>query len=199
MKIAKDFSTYGLENSENNAYPGCDVRPGMLDRGRDAAATKTVGELISGRYRLSCPWAYRTAMAGPRDGMPTSRELSLEMIGKTRRISKLTPSAAPSVVARGFRDSYRSDGLWLFPETSVPVYDDASHGHYLTGTRATLRGGCSARNFRVASPSLWAMLPTSAFSVAHPASSFGSPLCISCTHGSIRRTHSPARSSRCSS
>ena len=137
MKIAKDFSTYGLENSENNAYPGCDVRPGMLDRGRDAAATKTVGELISGRYRLSCPWAYRTAMAGPRDGMPTSRELSLEMIGKTRRISKLTPSAAPSVVARGFRDSYRSDGLWLFPETSVPVYDNAFHGPYLTGTRAT--------------------------------------------------------------
>ena len=71
------------------------------------------------------------------DEKPTSRELSLEMIGKTRRISKLTPSAAPSVVARGFRDSYRSDGLRLFPETSVPVYDNAFHGPYLTGTRAT--------------------------------------------------------------
>src|SRR5450759_4639212 len=59
------------------------------------------------------------------DEMTTSRELSLEMIGKTRRISKLTPSAAPSVVARGFRDSYRSDGLRFFPETSVPVYDKA--------------------------------------------------------------------------
>ena len=43
----KDFSTYGLENFENNAYPGYDLRPGMMDRGRDAAAKKTVGELLS--------------------------------------------------------------------------------------------------------------------------------------------------------
>ncbi len=48
---------------------------------------------------------------------PTSRELSLEMIGKTRRISKLTPSAVPSLVARGFIASYRQlspDGLRPF-------------------------------------------------------------------------------------
>src|ERR1035437_6604233 len=38
-----------------------------------------------------------------------------------------------------------------------------------------------------------------AFAVGHPASSFGSPLYISCRHRSMRCTNSPARSSRYSS
>jgi len=42
--------------------------------------------------------------AEPFSGIPTSRDLSLEMFGTTRRISKLTPSAVPSLVARGLRD-----------------------------------------------------------------------------------------------
>ena len=198
MKIAKDFSTYGLENSENNAYPGCDVRPGMLDRGRDAAATKTVGELISGRYRLSCPWAYRTAMAGPRDGMPTSRELSLEMIGKTRRISKLTPSAAPSVVARGFATAIARTACGSSPKRqcqstimrfTAPI--SQAHAPHPWGMLSAQLPGClTVAVGNAADP---------AFAVAHPASSFGSPLCISCRHGYMRCTHSPARSSRCSS
>jgi hypothetical protein len=39
------------------------------------------------------------------DEKPTYREQSLKMICKTRRISKLTPSAIPSLVAWGFRAS----------------------------------------------------------------------------------------------
>jgi predicted dinucleotide-binding enzyme len=46
-KIVKAFTIYGFENFENNIYPGYNVKPVMMYCGRDAAAKKTVGELIS--------------------------------------------------------------------------------------------------------------------------------------------------------
>ncbi len=57
------------------------------------------------------------------EGKPTYREQSPEMTCKTRRIRELTPSAVPSLVARGFRASYRLDGLRPFVKTSDPVYE----------------------------------------------------------------------------
>ena len=59
--------------------------------------------------RLVVEWTDRPA-AGPMEEMPTYRDLSLDMICKAWRISKLTPSAVPSLVARGFRDSYPTGG-----------------------------------------------------------------------------------------
>lgn len=46
-KVVKAFTIYGFENLENSAYPGYGVKPAMLFCGDDAAAKKTVGELIS--------------------------------------------------------------------------------------------------------------------------------------------------------
>ena len=46
-KVVKAFTIYGFENFENNAYPAYNVKPGMLYCGQDAAARKTVGELIA--------------------------------------------------------------------------------------------------------------------------------------------------------
>jgi len=46
-RVVKAFSIYGFENFENSAYPAYGVRPAMLYCGRDAAAKKTVGELIA--------------------------------------------------------------------------------------------------------------------------------------------------------
>ena len=46
-KVVKAFTIYGFENVENNAYPAYNVKPAMMYCGRDAAAKKTVGELIA--------------------------------------------------------------------------------------------------------------------------------------------------------
>ncbi len=45
-KVVKAFTIYGFENFENNSYPGYNVKPVMMFCGSDAAAKKTVGELI---------------------------------------------------------------------------------------------------------------------------------------------------------
>jgi 8-hydroxy-5-deazaflavin:NADPH oxidoreductase len=45
-RVVKAFSIYGFENFENSAYPAYDVRPAMMFCGNDAAAKKTVAELI---------------------------------------------------------------------------------------------------------------------------------------------------------
>ncbi len=45
-KVVKAFTIYGFENLENNSYPGYNVKPVMMFCGSDAAAKKTVGELI---------------------------------------------------------------------------------------------------------------------------------------------------------
>jgi len=46
-KVVKAFTIYGFENVENNACPAYNVKPAMMYCGRDAAAKKTVGELIA--------------------------------------------------------------------------------------------------------------------------------------------------------
>ena len=46
-KVVKAFTICGFENFENNAYPAYNVKPAMMYCGRDAAAKKTVGELIA--------------------------------------------------------------------------------------------------------------------------------------------------------
>jgi predicted dinucleotide-binding enzyme len=46
-KVVKAFTIYGLENFENSAYPGYNVKPVMMYCGQDAAAKKTVNELIA--------------------------------------------------------------------------------------------------------------------------------------------------------
>jgi predicted dinucleotide-binding enzyme len=46
-RVVKAFSIYGFENFEDSAYPGDAVRPAMMFCGDDAAAKKTVGELIA--------------------------------------------------------------------------------------------------------------------------------------------------------
>jgi predicted dinucleotide-binding enzyme len=46
-KVVKAFAIYGLENFENSAYPGYNVKPVMMYWGHDAAAKKTVNELIA--------------------------------------------------------------------------------------------------------------------------------------------------------
>ena len=46
-RVVKAFSIYGFENFENSLYPGYDVKPAMMFCGNDAAAKKTVGELIA--------------------------------------------------------------------------------------------------------------------------------------------------------
>jgi predicted dinucleotide-binding enzyme len=46
-RVVKAFSIYGFENFEDSAYPGYAVRPAMMFCGDDAAAKKTVGELIA--------------------------------------------------------------------------------------------------------------------------------------------------------
>lgn len=46
-KVVKAFTVYGFENFENNSFPGYNVKPAMFYCGNDAAAKKTVGELIA--------------------------------------------------------------------------------------------------------------------------------------------------------
>jgi hypothetical protein len=46
-RVVKAFSIYGFENFEDSRYPGYSVRPAMMFCGDDAAAKKTVGELIA--------------------------------------------------------------------------------------------------------------------------------------------------------
>jgi hypothetical protein len=46
-KLVKAFTIYGLENFENSVYPGYNVKPVMMYCGHDAAAKKTVNELIA--------------------------------------------------------------------------------------------------------------------------------------------------------
>jgi hypothetical protein len=46
-KVVKAFTIYGLENFENSAYPDYNVKPVMMYCGQDAAAKKTVNELIA--------------------------------------------------------------------------------------------------------------------------------------------------------
>lgn len=46
-KVVKAFTIYGFENFENSAYPGYNVKPVMMYCGQDAAAKKTVNELIA--------------------------------------------------------------------------------------------------------------------------------------------------------
>jgi len=46
-KVVKAFTIYGFENFENTAYPGYNVKPLMMYCGQDAAAKKTVNELIA--------------------------------------------------------------------------------------------------------------------------------------------------------
>ena len=46
-RVVKAFSIYGFENFEDSAYPAYDVKPVMMFCGNDAAAKKTVGELIA--------------------------------------------------------------------------------------------------------------------------------------------------------
>lgn len=45
-KVVKAFTIYGFENFENCAYPAYNVKPAMMYCGGDAAAKKTVGDLI---------------------------------------------------------------------------------------------------------------------------------------------------------
>jgi hypothetical protein len=46
-KVVKAFTIYGFENFENNAYPAYNVKPVMMYCGQDAAAKKTVNELVA--------------------------------------------------------------------------------------------------------------------------------------------------------
>lgn len=46
-KVVKAFTIYGFENLEDNAYPGYHIKPVMMYCGTDAAAKKTVGELVA--------------------------------------------------------------------------------------------------------------------------------------------------------
>jgi hypothetical protein len=46
-RVVKAFSIYGFENLEDNRYPAYAVKPAMMFCGDDAAAKKTVGELIA--------------------------------------------------------------------------------------------------------------------------------------------------------
>lgn len=46
-KVVKAFTIYGLENFENSVYPGYNVKPVIMYCGQDAAAKKTVHELIA--------------------------------------------------------------------------------------------------------------------------------------------------------
>jgi hypothetical protein len=46
-RVVKAFTIYGFENFENSAYPGYNVKPVMMYCGHDAAAKKTVSELIA--------------------------------------------------------------------------------------------------------------------------------------------------------
>lgn len=46
-RVVKAFSIYGFENFENSSYPAYNVKPAMLFCGNDAAAKKTVAELIA--------------------------------------------------------------------------------------------------------------------------------------------------------
>jgi hypothetical protein len=46
-RVVKAFSIYGFENFEDNRYPAYEVKPAMMFCGDDAAAKKTVGELIA--------------------------------------------------------------------------------------------------------------------------------------------------------
>jgi 8-hydroxy-5-deazaflavin:NADPH oxidoreductase len=46
-KVVKAFTIYGFENFENSAYPAYNVKPVMMYCGKDAAAKKTVNELIA--------------------------------------------------------------------------------------------------------------------------------------------------------
>lgn len=45
-KVVKAFTIYGFENFDNSAYPAYNVKPAMMYCGGDAAAKKTVGDLI---------------------------------------------------------------------------------------------------------------------------------------------------------
>jgi predicted dinucleotide-binding enzyme len=45
-KVVKAFTIYGFENFGNSAYPAYNVKPAMMYCGGDAAAKKTVGDLI---------------------------------------------------------------------------------------------------------------------------------------------------------
>lgn len=44
--VVKAFTIYGFENFEDNSYPAFNVKPVMMYCGRDAAAKRTVAELI---------------------------------------------------------------------------------------------------------------------------------------------------------
>jgi predicted dinucleotide-binding enzyme len=46
-RVVKAFSIYGFENFEDSSYPAYAVKPAMMFCGDDAAAKKTVGELIA--------------------------------------------------------------------------------------------------------------------------------------------------------
>jgi hypothetical protein len=46
-RVVKAFSIYGFENFEDNRYPDYSVKPAMMFCGNDAAAKKTVGDLIA--------------------------------------------------------------------------------------------------------------------------------------------------------
>jgi hypothetical protein len=46
-RVVKAFSIYGFENFEDSRYPAYSVKPAMMFCGDDAAAKKTVGELIA--------------------------------------------------------------------------------------------------------------------------------------------------------
>ena len=46
-RVVKAFSIYGFENFENSRYPAYAVEPAMMFCGDDAAAKKTVGELVA--------------------------------------------------------------------------------------------------------------------------------------------------------
>lgn len=45
-RVVKAFSIYGFENFEDSTYPGYGVKPAMLFCGADAAAKRTVGNLV---------------------------------------------------------------------------------------------------------------------------------------------------------
>jgi 8-hydroxy-5-deazaflavin:NADPH oxidoreductase len=46
-RVVKAFTIYGFENFENNAYPAYNVKPVMMYCSQDAAAKKSIGELIA--------------------------------------------------------------------------------------------------------------------------------------------------------
>jgi hypothetical protein len=46
-RVVKAFSIYGFENFEDSSYPAYAVKPAMMFCGDDAAAKKSVGELIA--------------------------------------------------------------------------------------------------------------------------------------------------------